>query len=53
MADLGKRLRFTGLPAWLLWSGVHLFTLVGARNRFLVYCNWIWAFITYGRGADG
>ncbi len=50
VADLGK-LRFTGFPAWVLWSAVHLFFLIGARNRVAVYLNWAWAWLTYGRGA--
>jgi NADH dehydrogenase len=50
VADLG-RFRVTGFPAWLLWSAVHLFFLIGARNRVLVYLNWAWAWLTYGRGA--
>lgn len=50
VADL-KRVRLTGFFAWVLWSAVHLFFLIGARNRLAVYLNWIWAWITYGRGA--
>ncbi len=50
VADLGA-LKFTGLLAWLLWSAVHLFFLIGARNRLLVYLNWAWAWFTYSRGA--
>ena len=41
----------TGVIGWLLWSVVHLFFLIGARNRVTVYLNWVWAWITYGRGA--
>jgi NADH dehydrogenase len=50
VADFG-RLKLTGLLAWLLWSAVHLFFLIGARNRLAVYLNWAWAWLTYGRGA--
>lgn len=50
VADLG-RIKLTGVLAWLLWSGVHLFFLIGARNRLAVYLNWAWAWLTYGRGA--
>ena len=50
VADLG-RVRFTGFAAWLLWSAVHLFFLMGFRNRLAVYLNWAWAWFTYGRGA--
>ena len=50
IADLG-RIKMTGVIGWLLWSVVHLFFLIGARNRITVYLNWVWAWITYGRGA--
>lgn len=50
IADLGK-VRMTGVIAWLLWSVVHLFFLIGARNRIIVYVKWVWAWLTYGRGA--
>jgi len=50
VADFG-RLRFTGLPAWLLWSVVHVGFLIGFRNRFSVMLDWAWAYATYSRGA--
>ena len=50
VADLGW-IKMTGLVGWLLWSVVHLFFLIGARNRVVVYLNWVWAWLTYGRGA--
>ncbi|UDL96316.1 NAD(P)/FAD-dependent oxidoreductase [Lichenihabitans sp. PAMC28606] len=50
VADLGK-VRLTGFVAWVLWSAVHLFFLIGTRNRIAVYLNWAWAWLTYGRGA--
>lgn len=50
VADFGK-VKLTGLIGWLLWSVVHLFFLIGARNRVTVYLNWVWAWLTYGRGA--
>ncbi len=31
---------FTGFPAWILWLGVHLFNLIGFRNRLFVLVNW-------------
>ncbi|MCQ8239962.1 NAD(P)/FAD-dependent oxidoreductase [Rhizosaccharibacter radicis] len=43
--------RLTGLPAWIVWSAVHLLLLVSLRNRLVVYVNWMWAWLTYGRGA--
>ena len=50
VADLGW-VKLTGVVAWLLWSAVHLFFLIGARNRLAVYLNWAWAWLTYSRGA--
>jgi NADH dehydrogenase len=50
IADFG-RVKLTGVPAWLLWSAVHLLLLMGARNRVIVYVQWVWAWLTYGRGA--
>ncbi len=50
IADL-KGLRFSGTPAWLAWALIHLFFLVGFRNRTLVFLQWAWAYVTYARGA--
>ena len=50
VADFG-RVRLSGFPAWLLWSVAHIWFLVGFRNRALVALNWIWAYLTYQRGA--
>jgi NADH dehydrogenase len=44
VAQLG-RLRLSGLVAWLTWVVVHLWYLVGFRNRLTVFLNWIWAYI--------
>jgi NADH:ubiquinone reductase (H+-translocating) len=43
--------RLTGTIAWLLWGAVHIFSLIGFRNRIAVFLNWVWAWLTYGRGA--
>ncbi len=40
---------WSGFPAWLAWLMVHIFFLVGFRNRFSVFREWIW---TYLRGQD-
>lgn len=45
------RVRLTGRLAWLAWSAIHLLLLVSARNRIVVYVNWVWSWLTYGRGA--
>jgi NADH dehydrogenase len=43
--------KLTGRVAWLAWSLVHLLLLIGFRNRIIVFTNWAWAFVTYGRGS--
>jgi NADH dehydrogenase len=50
VADLGK-LKFSGLFAWLAWLFVHIFFLIGFRNRFVVLFEWAWAYFTNQRGA--
>jgi len=50
VADFGK-LRFSGFFAWFLWLGIHIFFLIGFRNRLFVLLQWAWAYLTYRRGA--
>src|SRR5437868_1761512 len=50
IADLGW-IRLTGWVAWVLWGVAHIFFLIGFRNRIALFLNWIWAWLTYGRGA--
>ncbi|MHC4986584.1 MAG: hypothetical protein ACYTFO_10575 [Planctomycetota bacterium] len=45
------RLRLTGLLAWLLWSGVHVFYLITFRQRLLVMLDWIWSYVFFSGGA--
>ncbi|HJS79454.1 MAG TPA: NAD(P)/FAD-dependent oxidoreductase [Vitreimonas sp.] len=42
-------LSLTGFPAWAFWSVVHIFFLIGARNRIAVAFNWLWDYITFQR----
>ncbi len=42
--------RLTGFFAWVLWGVVHIFFLIGFRNRFRVFAEWIWHYITFKRG---
>ncbi len=51
VADFG-RLRFSGPVAWFLWLTIHLFFLIGFRNRFVVLFSWAWSYLTYQRGAS-
>jgi NADH dehydrogenase len=50
VADFG-RVRLSGFVAWAAWLGVHIFFLIGFRNRLLVMLQWAWAYVTYQRGA--
>lgn len=50
VADFG-RIRISGLPAWVAWLMVHIFFLIGFRNRLLVLFQWAWAYWTWDRGA--
>src|SRR5262249_52484859 len=50
VADFG-RLRLSGRIAWLLWGIVHVFFLIGFRNRVAVLLNWLWAYVTFQRGS--
>jgi NADH dehydrogenase len=44
-------LRFSGLAAWALWLFVHVFFLIGFRNRVAVILQWAWSYLTFKRGA--
>jgi NADH dehydrogenase len=50
VAQIGK-LEISGFPAWLTWLFVHIFFLIGFRNRVLVMIQWAWSYLTYERGA--
>lgn len=45
-----KGFKFYGLIAWLMWSSIHIFYLIGFKNRFRVMIEWIWYYITNKRG---
>ncbi|MDF2764090.1 MAG: FAD-dependent oxidoreductase [Rhodospirillales bacterium] len=59
MATIGRRaavadfgwLRVNGRFAWLLWGLVHIYFLIGFRNRVAVLLDWLWAYLTFQRGA--
>jgi NADH:ubiquinone reductase (H+-translocating) len=44
-------LQLTGFAGWLFWSAVHIYFLIGLRNRFVVALNWLWSYVTFQRGA--
>ncbi|MEI2737398.1 MAG: NAD(P)/FAD-dependent oxidoreductase [Chitinophagaceae bacterium] len=41
------KLHFGGLMAWMIWMGLHLMLILGVKNRFFVFCNWLYNYITY------
>ncbi len=50
VAEIGK-LRFSGWFAWITWLVVHVYFLVGFKNRLLVVLHWAWSYLTFRRGA--
>ena len=42
---------WSGFPAWLAWLVVHIFFLIGFRNRFAVFRQWAWTYLTFQDGA--
>jgi NADH dehydrogenase len=46
VADLGK-IKFQGFFAWLVWMLVHLMSIVGVKNKILIFINWAWNYITF------
>ena len=62
MATIGRRYavariawpfkaHWSGFPAWVTWLTVHIFFLIGFRNRLSVFAAWIWTYFTFTRGA--
>jgi len=45
-----KGMKFSGFFAWILWSFVHILFLIGFRNRFRVFVEWMWFYFTFKRG---
>jgi NADH dehydrogenase len=50
VADFG-RFHISGYFAWLSWLFIHLFFLIGFRNRVMVMLEWAWAYVTYNHSA--
>lgn len=55
MATVGRNLavvdlpfwKFQGFFAWMTWMFVHLISIVGVKNRLLIFINWLWNYVTY------
>lgn len=46
-----KRFKFQGVFAWYVWMFVHLFFLIGFRNRMVVFVNWVYNYVRFDREA--
>jgi NADH:ubiquinone reductase (H+-translocating) len=46
-----RRLRLSGLLAWVVWLVVHIWYLIGFQNRVVVMVRWAYSFLVHGRGA--
>jgi NADH dehydrogenase len=43
----GSKLHFGGFLAWMIWMGLHLMLILGVKNRFFVFLNWLYNYVTY------
>ena len=39
--------RFQGVFAWMVWLYIHLFSILGLKNRMFIFLNWVWNYVTY------
>jgi NADH dehydrogenase len=59
LATIGRRaavvevspIQLKGFIGWMFWSAVHIYFLIGLRNRFVVAITWLWSYMTFKRGA--
>jgi NADH dehydrogenase len=48
VVDLPKpKMHIHGLLAWFVWMGLHLFLILGVKNKIIVFINWIYSYFTY------
>jgi NADH dehydrogenase len=50
VVDIG-RIETSGFFAWLFWWAIHIVLLIGFKNRFVVFFQWFWSWLTFQRGA--
>lgn len=50
IAEMGP-IKLHGFIAWMAWLVVHIYYLIGFKNRFLVFTQWAWSYLTYKKGA--
>jgi NADH dehydrogenase len=51
VGELPGGVRLSGFAAWLAWLAIHIFFLIGFRNRVLVIFQWAYSYVTFRRGA--
>jgi len=51
VADIPGGIRISGFLAWAAWMAIHIFFLIGFRNRVLVMFQWAYSYMTFRRGA--
>ncbi|MBL7825862.1 MAG: hypothetical protein JNJ57_04470 [Saprospiraceae bacterium] len=55
MATIGRHravvdlpfIKFQGMIAWFAWLFVHLFAILGMKNKVFIFINWVWNYLTY------
>ncbi len=50
IVEIGK-LQFGGFLAWAAWLFVHIYYLIGFKNKFFVFLQWAWSYLTFKKGA--
>lgn len=48
VADLPK-FHLNGFIAWVIWSIIHLFSIIGLKNKIITFINWLWNYLTYNQ----
>jgi NADH dehydrogenase len=51
VGEMAGGVKLSGFPAWLAWLAIHIFFLIGFRNRVLVIFQWAYSYVTFRRGA--
>ncbi len=50
VVDLPGNASLGGFPAWMIWMFIHLISIIGFRNKLVVFLNWVWNYFTYDKG---
>jgi NADH dehydrogenase len=51
VGEVAGAFKLSGFPAWVAWLAIHIFFLIGFRNRVLVILQWAYSYVTFRRGA--